>query len=367
VKTVAILGTHPRTRDMAPWDDPKIDIWVQNEAGNQSFVKRCNAVFQLHVPAIYMNPHNRCDPKHWEWLQQKHDGLSIYMQALDPLVPDSEQYPLESLISILGCERFFTSTTDYMIALAIYLDYERIDLYGIEMETNTEYNQQQDSFMYWYGFAQGYGVKVIRHCADWMFSKPLYGYEGIVKQDTAQYEQRIKELIEESRSWEKKIEQIGNRIEHGLEDGNLDGNISDLLQANIQKGQIDGGISELKRYLEKIKAMEAVGGLGILTGNEFESASVRARKDYEQFSAEVHRTAGRMDYMFEVWNQSKDRRALQNIQQLMKMHMDAGYKSGQAQGISNTNKVLAQEITNREHAIGGERAIDMMKAEVING
>lgn len=367
MKTVAILGTHPRTRDLAPWDDPKIDIWVQNEAGNQSFVKRCSAVFQLHVPAIYMNTHNRCDPKHWEWLQQTHDGLSIYMQSLDPLVPNAEQYPLESLIAILGCERFFTSTTDYMIALACFLDYERIDLYGIEMETATEYNLQQDSFMYWYGFAQGYGVKVIRHCAEWMFAKPLYGYEGFERQDAGEYQNRIDELLEQSERLDREIIGISNRIEHHLEDDKLTDNISELLEVNIKKGQVDGGISELKRYLEKIKAMEAVGGMAILTGNEFESASVRAKKDHEKFGAEVHRTAGRMDYMFEVWRQSKDRRALDTLMPLIKQHMDAAYKSGQAQGIYNTNKVLAQETNNRYHAVGGERAVEMMKAEAVNG
>ena len=366
MKTVAILGTHPRTRDLAPWNDKSIDIWVQNEAGNQSFVKRCDAVFQMHVPEIYSNPHNRCDPKHWEWLQQDHGDLDIYMQNIDPRVPNSRKYPLDSILRILSCERFFTSTTDYMIALACYLDYDAIHLYGIEMETNTEYQQQQDSFMYWYGVAQGNGIKIYRHCADWMFEKRLYGYEGNIKQNPKEYEDRIKELSVQSAIWDSRIQTITHRVEHHLEDEKLSDNIAELLEAHISKGQIDGGISELKRYLSIIEESEAAGMPAILTGNEFESASVRANKDYLEAGAQTHRTAGRMDYMFEVWRQTKDRRALQNIQELLNMHLNAGYKSGQAQGISNTNKELAKELTEQQRAYGGTRAVEMLK-EVSNG
>ena len=88
MKTLAIVGSHPATRDNAPWDNHSIDIWVFNEAAREAWVKRWDAVFQLHKPTIYRNPNNRTDPKHWEWLQQVH-GKPIYMQAHDPMVPDS--------------------------------------------------------------------------------------------------------------------------------------------------------------------------------------------------------------------------------------------------------------------------------------
>ena len=82
-KTVAIVGTHPDTRDNAPFDDPNIDIWVFNEVAGKNVKQddgsfrpwawRVDAVFQMHLPLIYRSLLNRSDPKHWEWLQKEQD------------------------------------------------------------------------------------------------------------------------------------------------------------------------------------------------------------------------------------------------------------------------------------------------------
>ena len=90
--TVAIVGTHPDTRDNAPFDDPSVDIWVFNEAASkrvkddQPWAWRVDAVFQMHLPVIYKSKYNRSDPYYWQWLQEDHP-FPIYMHDVDPEVP----------------------------------------------------------------------------------------------------------------------------------------------------------------------------------------------------------------------------------------------------------------------------------------
>jgi len=99
MKTVAIVGSHRETRDLAPWDDPNIEIWAFNEAYSQKihgddgepyqWCKRADVVFQLHDPVVYQSVNNRSDRHHWEWLQAEHENLRIYMQYHDDLIPNS--------------------------------------------------------------------------------------------------------------------------------------------------------------------------------------------------------------------------------------------------------------------------------------
>ena len=71
-KRLAIVGAHPRTRDDVDWDDKTLDIWAFNEAlsvaPEKRWIKRCDLIFQLHLPAIWRNPLNRNDPAHLNWL-----------------------------------------------------------------------------------------------------------------------------------------------------------------------------------------------------------------------------------------------------------------------------------------------------------
>ena len=86
-RTVAIIGTHPETREEAPWNDPTVDRWVFNEAGSAPWVAGpIQAVFQMHAPAVYRNPENRTDREHWRWLKQPHD-YPVFMEAASKIPP----------------------------------------------------------------------------------------------------------------------------------------------------------------------------------------------------------------------------------------------------------------------------------------
>jgi hypothetical protein len=188
MKSVAIVGGGP-TRKQAPWSDQTWEIWTMNEAASKSG-NRSEAVFQMHDPGVYQSPMNQTDPNHWEWLKKLHN-IKIYMQKIDPEVPDSVEYPLKEIVDSLlknvlikgKNDRelipvdLFTFTGSYAVALAIYLGYDRIRLYGIDMIHTNEYRYQREGFAFWVGVAGGKGIELEIYGAESIFKRPLYGYE----------------------------------------------------------------------------------------------------------------------------------------------------------------------------------------------
>jgi hypothetical protein len=194
---LAIVGTEEHTRHLAPFDNPEYDIWVFNEAANAEWCKRWDACFQLHK--TYKSK-NLKDPKHWEWLQQAH-GKPIYMHEVNPLVSDSVKYPLEEIRNSLNYKNNFRMTLAYAIALAIYLDYESIDIWGVELENSAEYRSQQNNFAFWVGYAEGNGIPINLHCCEGMFDKPLYAYEDYMEEEQIQkYVVGLEIQIEEAKT-----------------------------------------------------------------------------------------------------------------------------------------------------------------------
>lgn len=69
-------------------------------------------------------------------------------------------YPLEEIISKFN-SRFFTNSISYMIAYAIYKEYKKISLYGVDMDSAGEYEFERPSVTYWIGFARGLSLEVL--------------------------------------------------------------------------------------------------------------------------------------------------------------------------------------------------------------
>lgn len=212
---LAIVGAEEHTRHLAPFDDPDFDIWVFNEFAAADWCKRWSGCFQIHQPKVYRDPKNEKDPKHWAWLQQEH-GKPIFMQAVDPQVPDSVKYPLEEInetfLSTLTYEglaqkRNYRATLAYAMALGLYKGYEEIDIWGVELAHYAEYRSQQTNFAFWVGLATGRGVKVDLHCCKGMFDQPLYGYEDFMEEDKIQrYLEGIRQQIAEEKEKLNKLQ-----------------------------------------------------------------------------------------------------------------------------------------------------------------
>lgn len=82
--------------------------------------------------------------------------------------------------------RYFTSTPAWQIAYAIYLQcYHRIELWGFELERDTNHDHERPCFFYWVSRARAAGIDVfipdgvrISEPGDpHTYFGPLYGWE----------------------------------------------------------------------------------------------------------------------------------------------------------------------------------------------
>jgi hypothetical protein len=163
-KKVAIVG-FAESWKLAPWDDPSIECWCLNEFWK--YAPRWNRWFELHdgdtlgVSKRDALPEGE-QKRHLDWLSRNHgEGKPIYMQPqyCDGRYPNAVPYPLDRMVSMFG--RYFTSSIGYMTALAIADGYDWIGLYGIDLASDIEYQQQRANAEYFVGYAKGMGKTVV--------------------------------------------------------------------------------------------------------------------------------------------------------------------------------------------------------------
>jgi len=200
-KTVALVGTHPITREKAPFHDKTVDIWIFNGQSTMDWCPRATAVFDMHPPEDIFR-RSQEDQSFGNWLKSD-KGLPYYTPHSTPDCPGNVVYPIDIVTNHLlknfkrenVINQYFTSGPCYAIALAIYLGYKRIEMYGIEMENNTEYIYQRDGIGLWLGIAVGRGIEVVLSDQSMIFYAPLYGYEmDASRVDREAFEARASEL-----------------------------------------------------------------------------------------------------------------------------------------------------------------------------
>lgn len=375
MKTLAIVGSHPDTRDNAPWDNPAVDIWVFNEAPNQSWVKRWDAVFQLHLPTVYRNPYNRTDPKHWEWLQGAH-GKPIYMQARDPLVPDSVEYPLEKIYKRflhgftkwtpdgLDHLKYFTSTIAFAFALALYQNYERVLVYGIEMASTTEYVYQRDCTAFWLGILLGYGVKVELHSAIAIFEQPLYGFDGDLTYTPEMFEKRLAVKLEEQVPADEqcKLTQLMLEQTNFSDTAALQKNMKGRFDALSKRGELKGAIHALEIFVQKCRTMINETGMAMIARQEFEFNTASAQKEIETTKMNIQRLDGVMDYLYRAYTHTKDPNALKGFMEVAAQQHQIGEQLGDQVGRVNENLYWLQRADAVYKAAGGQKSMDAFQA-----
>ena len=371
--TVAIVGSATETRELAPWDHPNVDIWVFNEAYSQSvrgedgepyqWCKRADVVFQLHDPAIYRSEHNRSDRRHWEWLQQKHDNLTIYMKEQDPQVPNSKRLPIESLHGLLDefrhgpqqeKRKYLTSTVSIALALAIQRAYDCILIYGVEMASDTEYQYQRECVLFWLGVAVGRGIRVVMVSGESMFNRPVYAYEGAIELDIDALHARANELKGKITQARKAAHQADETLAEW--DAKQAGDaITAASAAQYDLGYLEGALYEVERYAYKAESMRA-DGVPFIDRNEYEGAAAQANNDLTKLGPLVYRTAGHVDMTFNSWLNTRHPAHLEQTKQVVAEHLKASYNNGRAKGIFDENRRLATEWDRQYKAAGGERA-----------
>lgn len=358
---LAIVGNHSATRGLAPFDDPSWEIWTFNEAPQKTEIyKRWDADFQLHRPEVYTSLANWVNKDHWEWLQQEHGpGKRIFMIDVDPRVPNSVKYPLDEVLSLVPYN-YLRSSPAMALALAIYLGYERIALYGSELTSNTEYTYQAVNYAFWIGFAHGRGVKLELQCWQSEFWQPIYGFEGEAQVSKDLFMGRF---AEHERAW-KANENILARIKERMDQAMLEAKFervgeltSEMQLAAMAAGEASGAMAEAERYSKRTNP---------ISRQEFERVSAKAHSDGDEAREKMWHAGGKCEYVWNVWKQTGNLAALNQLRIFLREKTQFAYDTGAKIGIFNENILYMGEYDKLVTALGGERALTQMKA-VENG
>ena len=168
---VALIGTAPSSRMLAPFNDPSWKIWACSP-GNMNQLPRVDVWFELHSNLLWPE-HESYGRPYIEWLKQQR--FPIWMQD-QSLVPNAMVFPKNELVEEFG-DDFFTSSFAWMMAKAMKEGAVEIALYGIDMASRDEYIRQRPGFFFFRYLCHQRGIKVSApHESDIMQAPPLYAY-----------------------------------------------------------------------------------------------------------------------------------------------------------------------------------------------
>lgn len=173
---IAVLGTAPSSRMLAPFADTSWTIWSCSP-GNMGNIPRFDAWFEIHGNLLWPECESYGKP-YIEWLKQQ--TCPIYMQKAQMHgIPNAVAYPMEAMVKEFGGD-FFTSSFAWMMALAINTGASEIALYGVDMASRDEYILQRPGFYFFRHMARTKGIKVTApNESDIMQSPGLYGYSDV--------------------------------------------------------------------------------------------------------------------------------------------------------------------------------------------
>lgn len=197
MRKVAILG-FADTYAEAPFDDASVEIWGLNEL--HRYLPRWDRWFELHRRQNFEVLGDRAQDQHVAWLKQQaavgqRGHRPIFMREVFPDIPACVRYPLEMMtekfFARFGEGAYFTSSIGFMLAMAIAegrdeefrpIDETAVDwigLYGIDLASSVEYQDQRPNAEYFIGLARGLGITVtIASKSALLKSDHVYGFEN---------------------------------------------------------------------------------------------------------------------------------------------------------------------------------------------
>jgi len=188
--SIAIMGSNPKNKMQAPFDDPDWKIWAcsTHNAPPHQELPRVDEWFEVHVPH---GDHTR-PPEFLDWVRDLSTKIPVWMRDRQGF-PDSKEYPEEELKARFG-PFFFTSTIAHMLAKAI-VDIEKsrpmwrrvwmllggksadaIGLWGIMQASPNEWSYQRPGVQYFIQRAHDLGIKVVAPPEARLFRLPDNGW-----------------------------------------------------------------------------------------------------------------------------------------------------------------------------------------------
>ena len=170
---VALVGTCPSSRMLAPYTDGDWEIWACSPGNAHGVLPRVTRWFEIHGDLGWPESGRWGAGKYVDWLNDQ--DFKIYAQSRE-YIKKAVTYPLDEMIAKHSLY-FFTSTFAYMMALAIAEGATEIGLYGIDMTLPGEYAEQRPAMQHFIVMCMAMGIKVgAPDESDIMRPPPLYGY-----------------------------------------------------------------------------------------------------------------------------------------------------------------------------------------------
>ena len=203
---ICLVGTGVRSRDLAPYDDPDVQIWTI--ARGRDIPKRVDRLFEMHVEELWDGYGDKYAKELYHDSLRNWEGCRIFMQKDYPDIQMSVEYPKEKVLACvtpveLGATLpYQTSQVSWQLSLAIYeiicsstegmSPHGEILLYGYDLISEGESrSHQRHAVEYYIGLARGMDIKVTlpaestlcKHTRDG--KAILYGYDYPLTRDEA--------------------------------------------------------------------------------------------------------------------------------------------------------------------------------------
>jgi hypothetical protein len=230
---VAIIGTVPGSKRVAPYEDVSWDIWVCSPGNSQQGAPpRITEWFELHAIVDCMSEeHAKWWPAYVEWLNKQE--CPIWMQEPNSIVPKALTFPRDPLLARWGESKtahrtnWFTSSIAWMMAHALhqmrpikadgspdvenYLPDCEIGIFGVDMAATEEhYSWQKAGCLRFIEIAEQLGVAVKIPLESTLATPaPLYGYC-----DASRFGRSMRVRAHEMNEKMQQLQQQGNQISH---------------------------------------------------------------------------------------------------------------------------------------------------------
>jgi hypothetical protein len=221
-KILCILGT-AGSRNKAPWDDPRCDFWGVAHCLLLNDIPKMDRVFEIHLPYIYEKELSPFSGKPIIYHANKEYAIHGREGDIEVIVPKKDDnlnktivFPKEHLkqkyFDLLPPHDAFYATNSiaWMILWGIDLGYDEIHLYGIHLETDSEWQYERPCNEWWLGVFAGMQYAKGKKCCVYLpeESDVLRGYH---EYGFADIEVRRKKILGKLQFFEKSINDMQNQ------------------------------------------------------------------------------------------------------------------------------------------------------------
>ena len=152
---VAIIGSS-RSNEDAPYENKEWTIWAMNEME----LERYDEMWELHPLNTEVQ-----NEREIEILRNCEKRVFVLdaKEAEEIGIKHFREYPLNEILQESWSMDYFTCTMAYQIAYAIYVGYQVIGLWGLNMDIGSPRERTVESacIQAWLGIAKGRGIEVI--------------------------------------------------------------------------------------------------------------------------------------------------------------------------------------------------------------